>query len=99
MNTIKTRTVGQTGLEVTEMGMGGAPIGDLFELVSETQAQNTLQAAWDAGIRYFDTAPFYGYGKSEHRLGHFLRQQNREEFAISTKVGRVLKATARPQNL
>ena len=93
MNTIKKRTVGQTGLEVTEMGMGGAPIGDLFELVSETQAQNTLQAAWDAGIRYFDTAPFYGYGKSEHRFGHFLRQQNREEFAISTKVGRVLKAT------
>ena len=93
MNTIKTRTVGQTGLEVTEMGMGGAPIGDLFELVSETQAQDTLQAAWDAGIRYFDTAPYYGYGKSEHRLGHFLRQQTREEFAISTKVGRVLKAT------
>ena len=93
MNTIKTRTVGRTGLEVTEMGMGGAPLGDLFEPISETQAQNTLQAAWDVGIRYFDTAPFYGYGKSEHRFGHFLRQQTREEFAISTKVGRVLKAT------
>jgi len=93
MSAVKTRTVGKTGVEVTEVGMGGAPLGDLFELVSETQAQDTLQAAWDAGIRYFDTAPFYGYGKSEHRLGHFLRQQPREDFVISTKVGRVFKAT------
>lgn len=93
MNAIKTRTVGRTGVEVTEMGFGGAPLGDLFEAVSESQAQGTLQTAWDAGIRYFDTAPFYGYGKSEHRLGHFLRQQPRDEFVLSTKVGRVLKAT------
>ena len=93
MNTIKTRTVGRTGVAVTEMGMGGAPLGDLYDILPETQVQDTLQAAWDAGIRYFDTAPFYGYGKSEHRFGHFLRQQVREEFAISTKVGRVLKAT------
>jgi len=75
------------------MGFGGAPLGDLFEAVSESQSQDTLQAAWDVGIRYFDTSPFYGYGKSEHRLGHFLRQQPREDFIISTKVGRVLKAT------
>jgi len=61
--------------------------------VSESQAHDTLQTAWDSGIRYFDTAPFYGYGKSEHRLGHFLRQQPRDDFVLSTKVGRVLKAT------
>ncbi len=93
MNAIKTRTVGRTGVQVTEMGLGGAPLGDLFEAVSETQAQDTLQAAWDAGIRYFDTAPFYGYGKSEHRFGHFLRQQARGHFVLSTKVGRVLTPT------
>ena len=93
MANINKRTVGQTGVEVTEMGFGGAPLGDLFEAISEAQAQDTLQTAWDAGIRYFDTAPFYGYGKSEHRLGHFLRQQPRDEFVISTKVGRGLKAT------
>jgi D-threo-aldose 1-dehydrogenase len=55
-----------------------------------------LQAAWDVGVRYFDTAPFYGYGKSEHRLGHFLRQQPRQAFVISTKVGRVFRAAHNP---
>jgi len=90
---IPTRQIGQTNLSVTEIGFGGAPLGNLFENVAEQQAQETLHNAWQAGIRYFDTAPFYGYGQSEHRLGHFLRQQPRSEFAISTKVGRVLKAT------
>ena len=85
-------TIGRTGASVTQMGLGCAPLGDLFEALSETQAQATLQAAWDAGVRYFDTAPFYGYGKSEHRLGAFLRQQPRNDFVISTKVGRVLRA-------
>lgn len=93
MAKIGKRSLGQTGVLVTEMGFGGAPIGDLFELVEEQQAQDTLQTAWQAGIRYFDTAPFYGYGKSEHRTGHFLRQQSRNEFVISTKVGRILKPT------
>ena len=91
--TIPTRQIGQTELSVSEIGFGGAPLGNLFENVSEQQAQETLQNAWQAGLRYFDTAPFYGYGQSEHRLGHFLRQQNRSDFAISTKIGRVLKAT------
>lgn len=90
---IPTRQIGQTALAVTEIGFGGAPLGNLFEDVVEQKAQETLQAAWDANIRYFDTAPFYGYGQSEHRMGHFLRQQMRSDFVISTKVGRVLKAT------
>ena len=85
MNTINTRTVGRTGVSVTEMGMGGAPLGDLYDILSETQVQDTLQAAWDAGIRYFDTAPFYGYGKSEHRFGHFLRQQDEKNLPSPPK--------------
>ena len=93
MTTIPTRPVGKTGARVTHFGLGGAPFGDHFEPISEEQAQATLQAAWDAGVRYFDTAPFYGHGKSEHRVGHFLRQQPRHDFVISTKVGRVLHPT------
>ena len=96
MQDIATRKIGKSDAVVTRMGLGGAPLGDHFEIISEEQAQNVLQAAWEAGIRYFDTAPFYGYGKSEHRVGHFLRQQPRRQFTISTKVGRVLKATADP---
>ena len=69
MGDIAKRQVGRTGVAVTEMGFGGAPLGELFERVGEAEAQATLQAAWDAGVRYFDTAPFYGYGKSEHRIG------------------------------
>lgn len=92
MSNIPTRTIGRTGASVTQVGLGCAPLGDLFDELSETQVQATLQAAWDAGVRYFDTAPFYGYGKSEHRLGTFLRQQPRSDFVISTKVGRVLRA-------
>jgi D-threo-aldose 1-dehydrogenase len=90
---IPKRKIGRTETTITELGFGSAGLGDLFDLLSEEQAQQTLQAAWDAGIRYYDTAPFYGYGKSEHRLGHFLRQQPRNDFVVSTKVGRVLKPT------
>ena len=98
MSNIETRKIGKSDAIVTELGLGGAPLGDLFEKMSEEDAQLTLQAAWDAGIRYFDTAPFYGYGKSEHRVGHFLRQQPRGDFVLSTKVGRVLKPTRDLEN-
>ena len=97
MGTINTRKVGKSSAVVTELGMGCAPIGNLFEKLSEETCQSAFQAAWDAGIRYFDTAPFYGYGLSEHRLGQFLRQQRRDEFIISTKVGRVLTAAKDPE--
>jgi D-threo-aldose 1-dehydrogenase len=90
------RKLGSTDVEVTEVGFGGAPIGDLFVRVPEDQAQATLAAAWEGGIRYYDTAPYYGYGKSEHRVGHFLRQQPRAEFVLSTKIGRVLTPTRDP---
>ena len=96
MTTLAQRQIGNTGAHVTQFGLGCAPLGDNFEAISEEQAQQTLQAAWDAGVRYFDTAPLYGYGKSEHRVGHFLRRQPRQEFVISTKVGRVFRAAADP---
>jgi D-threo-aldose 1-dehydrogenase len=69
---------------------GGAPIGGLYAPVSDEAAAATLAAAWDAGIRAFDTAPHYGVGLSEQRIGDFLAGQRREEFVVSTKVGRLL---------
>ncbi|HET7815022.1 MAG TPA: aldo/keto reductase [Candidatus Baltobacteraceae bacterium] len=72
------------------LGFGGAPLGGLYAPVSQQQAHDTLQAAWDCGLRYFDTAPLYGYGVSEQRLGEFLRGFPREEFIVSTKAGRSL---------
>jgi aryl-alcohol dehydrogenase-like predicted oxidoreductase len=89
-------SVGQSALSVTQLGLGTAGLGDLFIRVPETEAQAIAQQAWDAGVRYFDTAPWYGKGKSEHRIGTFLRQQPRDEFVLSTKVGRVLGAPANP---
>lgn len=83
------RPVGRTGLAVTALGFGGAHLGELYARVPEAEAQATIAAAWDAGIRYFDTSPWYGHGLSEHRLGHRLRQEPRAGFAVSTKVGRV----------
>lgn len=72
------------------LGMGGAPLGNLFASVADDLARATLRAAWEVGIRLFDTAPFYGFGLSEHRMGEMLRIQPRDEFVISTKVGRLL---------
>lgn len=86
------RRLGRSGIEVSSIGMGCAPLGELFVRVDDATAQATLQAAWDGGIRYFDTAPEYGLGLSEHRVGQFLRQRPRSEFLLSTKVGRLLRA-------
>ncbi|HEY6315293.1 MAG TPA: aldo/keto reductase [Streptosporangiaceae bacterium] len=74
---------------------GGAPIGGLYAPVSDEAAAATLAAAWDAGIRAFDTAPHYGVGLSERRIGEFLAGRRRSEFAVSTKVGRLLGARRR----
>jgi D-threo-aldose 1-dehydrogenase len=74
----------------TELGVGSAPLGNLYRALSEEQAQATLQAAWDSGARFIDTAPLYGYGLSETRLNHFLRGKKRESYVISTKIGRLL---------
>lgn len=80
------------GLDVTSIGLGSAPLGGLFSAVSDADAEATLAAGWSAGIRFYDTAPLYGFGLAERRLGAFLRQQPREAYAISTKVGRLLRA-------
>lgn len=87
---IPSRPVGQTGLEISRIGFGGAPLGDLRRAPTEAGARELLEAAWDAGIRYFDTAPFYGAGLSERRIGDFLRDKPRESYVLSTKVGRLL---------
>jgi D-threo-aldose 1-dehydrogenase len=84
--------LGTTGVHVAPLGFGGAEIGNLYEAVPELRAQETLQRAYDAGMRLFDTSPFYGFGLSELRLGQFLRTQPRDSFAVATKVGRVLVA-------
>jgi D-threo-aldose 1-dehydrogenase len=75
----------------TELGFGGAPLGNLYRPLSEKGAQDTLLAAWKAGIRYYDTSPQYGLGLSETRLNHFLRGKPRDTYVLSTKVGRRLK--------
>ena len=82
--------VGKSGISVTRIGLGGAPIGDLRRTPTEAEAQTLLAGVWDAGIRYFDTAPFYGSGLSERRIGDFLRERPRDSFVVSTKVGRLL---------
>jgi len=79
------------GLDVTTIGLGTAPLGGLFAPVSEADAEATIECAWSLGIRFFDTAPLYGFGLAERRLGGFLRRQQRDSFAISTKVGRLLR--------
>jgi D-threo-aldose 1-dehydrogenase len=81
-------------LTFTELGFGGAPIGNLYQAHSEEAAQAALDAAWEAGVRYFDTAPLYGLGLSETRINRFLRGKQRSDYLLSTKVGRLLKLSA-----
>jgi D-threo-aldose 1-dehydrogenase len=80
----------RTGLPLTILGFGGLQVGDYFVKIPEAEARSTVEAAWDAGIRYFDTAPKYGRGLSEHRIGSVLRNYPRLDFVLSTKVGRRL---------
>ncbi|MDE3240895.1 MAG: aldo/keto reductase [Paracoccaceae bacterium] len=84
--------LGNGGLTFTELGFGTAPLGNLYRAIPDDEAHAVLQAAWDAGIRYFDTAPQYGYGLAETRLNRFLRGKPRGDYVLSTKVGRLLRA-------
>ena len=90
MNPLETAEIGHTNLLVSRLGFGGAPLGGLFTSVGDATAQDTVLAAYDAGLRYFDTAPLYGHGMGETRLGSVLRHYPRDDFTLSTKVGRVL---------
>jgi D-threo-aldose 1-dehydrogenase len=74
-------------------GLGGVPLGNEFEFVTDAQAEATLEAAWEAGVRYFDTSPWYGLGLCERRYGRFLHTKPRDEYVLSTKVGKLLKAS------
>lgn len=85
------RRVGQTAMTVPTFGYGAAHLGELYSLVTEADAAATIDAAWDAGVRLFDTAPWYGLGLSEHRLGYGLRHRPRNEYQLVTKVGRILE--------
>ena len=82
--------MGSTDVQITQLGFGGSQLGSMFVDIDDSDAHATLTAAYDAGVRYFDTAPFYGRGLSEERFGRFLREQRRDDFVLSTKVGRVL---------
>ena len=91
MKATETRPLGRTGLPVTVLGLGGAPLGDLYDRIPEERALATVQRARDLGVRLFDTAPLYGSGLSEHRFGHVLRRaEDRDGFILCTKVGRYL---------
>jgi D-threo-aldose 1-dehydrogenase len=87
---MKRNRIGRTDVEVTDISFGTSAIGNLGRPVSEDEARAVLQQAWDNGIRYFDTAPHYGRGLAEQRLGTFLKPLDRGSFVVSTKVGRVL---------
>jgi D-threo-aldose 1-dehydrogenase len=83
------RPLGRTGLSVTALGLGTAPLGGLYAPLPRSQAFDLLECAWEQGIRYFDTAPMYGLTRSEHLTGHALREKT-EPFILSTKVGRLM---------
>lgn len=91
MDPFKKRTIGQTGVSVTQLGYGSAGIGELATHVSEEDAQAAMATAWDEGVRFYDTSPWYGRTLSEHRMGHALRSKPREDYVLSTKVGRVFR--------
>jgi D-threo-aldose 1-dehydrogenase len=81
------RILGRDNLILTGLGLGGAPLGNLYQAVEESEADRVVDAAWEGGIRYFDTAPLYGGGLSERRMGRALARRPRDEFVLSTKVG------------
>jgi D-threo-aldose 1-dehydrogenase len=91
------RTIGATKLRVTQFGLGTAPLGGLYQPVTDEDAHATVAQAWDDGIRFFDTAPQYGNGLSERRLGAFLKTKPRDEYVTATKVGRLLRIPERPE--
>jgi D-threo-aldose 1-dehydrogenase len=93
---LTSRRLGQTALQLPVLGFGSAHLGELYRMVPEEESRATLAAAWDHGIRFYDTAPWYGRGLSEHRLGGFLRTLPRDQFQVTTKVGRTLHRPADP---
>lgn len=96
MDPRKRNRLGATRVEVDQLAFGLVPLGNLYKTVSDEEAQAVLQAWWDAGLRTFDVAPVYGIGIAERRLGEFLQGRRRDEFIVSTKVGRPIRRGAPP---
>lgn len=97
LNTRHWDRIANGGLTFTELGFGTAPLGNLYRAISEEEADRILTLAWENGVRYYDSAPLYGFGLAETRLNRFLRDKPRDEYILSTKVGRLLKACT-PEN-
>src|SRR5260221_6771298 len=91
MNAFEKRRIGRTSLEVTALGLGCATLGGTRIPVTRQEAEAILRAAWDAGVRYVDAAPYYGFGQAERAVGDALRDEPRDEWVLSTKVGRLLR--------
>ncbi|MFF0952828.1 aldo/keto reductase [Rhizobium leguminosarum] len=91
------RRLGRTSLSATTLGLGTTAIGGLYTATSEKSAEETMQTAWDLGVRFFDTAPQYGNGMAEQRLGAFLQKKPRNSYVLCTKVGRLLRLPENPQ--
>jgi D-threo-aldose 1-dehydrogenase len=90
MDPLSLREIGKTGIMVTRLGLGGASMGNMYRPVNDEEAQEAIYAAYVNGIRYFDTAPMYGYGKSERLYGEVLKDRPRDSFVLSTKAGRLI---------
>jgi len=95
----KRRKLGRMAAELPPLGLGCSPLGELFVRIDEATAEAALQTAWEGGIRYLDTAPEYGAGLSEHRVGRFLRSKPRGDYILTTKVGRLLTAPRDPARI
>jgi D-threo-aldose 1-dehydrogenase len=98
MDPFEKKLLGNTGVGLTHLGFGGSGLGELWAPLPEEQAQATIRTAREEGVRYFDTSPWYGRGLSELRVGHGLRSHPRDQFVISTKVGRLLSLPKDPEN-
>jgi D-threo-aldose 1-dehydrogenase len=92
MDPFSRKQLGRTDVKLPRLGFGGAGLGHVFTTISDDEAAATVRAAWDAGVRYYDTSPWYGRGLSEHRIGRELYLKPRSDVIVSTKVGRVLRA-------
>ncbi|MHB1303105.1 MAG: aldo/keto reductase [Acidiphilium sp.] len=95
MNPSQKNKCGHADLAVTAFGFGTAPIGNIFRTINDAESNRMFEAAWHGGIRYYDTAPMYGHGLSELRTGQSLRWKNRDDYILSSKVGRILKPAHR----
>ena len=92
MDPFEFRKISDTDITVTCFGFGGASMGNMYTVAHDNDAMNAIHSAYEAGVRYFDTAPMYGFGKSERLYGSVLREMPRDSFVLSTKIGRLIAA-------